>query len=98
MTAQLIDGKKIAREIRQEIRQQVDARSDQGIAQPGLAVILVGGDPASEIYVRNKRRGCEEAGILSLDYDLPADAPEADILQLIDELNAHLHHRLQQLS
>ena len=87
MTAQLIDGKKIAREIRQEIRQQVDARSDQGIAQPGLAVILIGSDPASEIYVRNKRRGCEEAGILSLDYDLPNDAPEADILQLIDELN-----------
>jgi methylenetetrahydrofolate dehydrogenase (NADP+)/methenyltetrahydrofolate cyclohydrolase len=87
MTAQLIDGKKIAGEIRQEIRQQVDARSSQGIPQPGLAVILVGNDPASEIYVRNKRRGCEEAGILSLDYDLPDDAPETDILQLIDDLN-----------
>lgn len=87
MTAQLIDGKQIAREIRQEIRQQVDSRSSQGIAPPGLAVILVGNDPASEIYVRNKRRGCEEAGILSLDYDLPDDAPESEILQLIDELN-----------
>jgi methylenetetrahydrofolate dehydrogenase (NADP+)/methenyltetrahydrofolate cyclohydrolase len=87
MTAQLIDGKQIAREIRQEIRRQVDSRSSQGIAPPGLAVILVGNDPASEIYVRNKRRGCEEAGILSLDYDLPDDAPESEILQLIDELN-----------
>ena len=99
MTAQLIDGKKIAREIRQEIRQQVDSRSSQGIPPPGLAVILVGNDPASEIYVRNKRRGCEEAGILSLDYDLPDDAPEVEILQLIDQLNddSRVHGILVQL-
>jgi methylenetetrahydrofolate dehydrogenase (NADP+)/methenyltetrahydrofolate cyclohydrolase len=87
MTAQLIDGKKIAGEIRREIRQQIDARTEQGFASPGLAVILIGSDPASQIYVRNKRRGCEEAGIESRDYDLPPDTPEADVLGLIDQLN-----------
>jgi methylenetetrahydrofolate dehydrogenase (NADP+)/methenyltetrahydrofolate cyclohydrolase len=87
MPAQLIDGKKIAGDIRREIRQQIDARTAQGIARPGLAVVLVGSDPASQIYVRNKRRGCEEAGIESRDYDLPPETPEADILSLIDELN-----------
>jgi methylenetetrahydrofolate dehydrogenase (NADP+)/methenyltetrahydrofolate cyclohydrolase len=87
MTAKLIDGKKIAAEIRQEIRRKVDARSEQGIPAPGLAMILVGNDAASQIYVRNKRRGCEDAGIISRDFDLPADTPEEDILQLIDDLN-----------
>jgi methylenetetrahydrofolate dehydrogenase (NADP+)/methenyltetrahydrofolate cyclohydrolase len=87
MAAKLIDGKGIAAEIRREIRQQVDTRAAQGIAPPGLAVILVGQDPASQIYVRNKRRGCEDAGITSRDYDLPPDTPEAEILNLIDELN-----------
>jgi len=87
MPAQLIDGKKIAGEIRREIRQQIDARTERGIARPGLAVVLVGSDPASQIYVRNKRRGSEEAGIESRDYDLPPETPEADILSLIDELN-----------
>lgn len=87
MTAQLIDGKKIAAEIRQEIRQQTDARAAQGIARPRLAVILIGSDPASEIYVRNKRRGCEDAGIESRDFDLPSDTSEDEILRLIDELN-----------
>jgi len=88
MTAQIIDGKAIAREIRQEIRQQIDARAERGHHLPGLAVILIGKDPASQIYVRNKRRASEEAGIESRDYDLPVDTPEADILALIDELNA----------
>jgi methylenetetrahydrofolate dehydrogenase (NADP+)/methenyltetrahydrofolate cyclohydrolase len=87
MAAKLIDGKKIAAEIRREIRQQVDARAEKGVPQPGLAMILVGSDPASQIYVRNKRRGCEEAGIASRDYDLPQDTPESQILGLIDELN-----------
>jgi len=87
MTAQLIDGKKIAGEIRREIRQKIDARTEQGFASPGLAVILIGSDPASQIYVRNKRRGCEEAGIESRDYDLPPETPEADVLGLIDQLN-----------
>jgi len=88
MTAQLIDGKAIAGEIRREIRHKIDARSKQGQQVPGLAVILVGDDPASRIYVRNKRHASEEAGIDSRDYDLPADTPETTILELIDRLNA----------
>lgn len=87
MTAQIIDGKAIAAEIRREIRERIDAHTGSGHAPPGLAVILVGSDPASQIYVRNKRRACEEAGIVSRDYDLPIDTPETEILALIDELN-----------
>lgn len=87
MAAQIIDGKGIAREIRHEIRRQVDARMADGHPQPGLAVILVGDDPASRIYVRNKRLACEEAGIRSRDYDLPAETTQSRIIALIDELN-----------
>lgn len=99
MTARLIDGKAIAREIRSEIRRKIDARSERGFVQPGLAVILVGSDPASQIYVRNKRLACEDAGILSRDYDLPENTPERDILDLIDELNedSSIHGILVQL-
>ncbi|MDH3510994.1 MAG: bifunctional methylenetetrahydrofolate dehydrogenase/methenyltetrahydrofolate cyclohydrolase FolD [Gammaproteobacteria bacterium] len=99
MTARLIDGKEIAREMRQQIRREIDSRSEQGFRQPGLAVILVGSDPASQIYVRNKRRACEEAGIEARDYDLPENTPERDILALIDELNddADIHGILVQL-
>ena len=99
MTARLIDGKGIAREIRQEIRREIDSRTEQDFQQPGLAVILVGSDPASQIYVRNKRRACEEAGIVSRDYDLPKNTPERDILELIDELNedSGIHGILVQL-
>ncbi|MBT8445252.1 MAG: bifunctional methylenetetrahydrofolate dehydrogenase/methenyltetrahydrofolate cyclohydrolase FolD [Gammaproteobacteria bacterium] len=88
MTAQIIDGKAMAAEIREEIRQKIDARVTRGYPHPGLAVVLVGDDHASQIYVRNKRRACEEAGIESRDYDLPAATPEDEILALIDELNA----------
>ena len=88
MTAQLIDGKAMAGEIRREIRQKIDARVERGHRHPGLAVVLVGNDAASQIYVRNKRRASEEAGIESRDYDLPVETPEAEILALIDELNA----------
>jgi methylenetetrahydrofolate dehydrogenase (NADP+)/methenyltetrahydrofolate cyclohydrolase len=87
MTAQLIDGKGIAQDIRREIRLAIDEHTAKGCARPGLAVILVGDDPASQIYVRNKRRGCEEAGVESRDHDLPVDTTEAEILALIDELN-----------
>ena len=99
MTARLIDGKQIAREIRHEIRREIDSRTEQGFQQPGLAVILVGSDPASQIYVRNKRRACEEAGIVSRDYDLPQNTSERDILELIDELNedSDVHGILVQL-
>lgn len=84
MSAQLIDGKAFAATLRREIRAHAAARK----RAPGLAVVLVGADPASQIYVRNKRQACEEAGFLSKAYDLPADTSEAKLLGLIDELNA----------
>jgi len=87
MTAQNIDGKKIAAELRQKLRVRVDNRIEKGLRKPGLAVILVGNDPASEVYVRNKRSGCEDAGIESIAYDLDANTPEEKLLALIDELN-----------
>ncbi len=84
MPAQLIDGKAFAAGLRQDVARQAAARK----RPPGLAVVLVGADPASQVYVRNKRQACGEAGFLSRDYDLPADTPEARLLALIDELNA----------
>ncbi len=98
MAAQIIDGKSIAAEIRLEIRRQTDARVADGHPRPGLAVVLVGDDPASQIYVRNKRRACEEAGIEARDYDLPTDTTQARIIALIDELNddASIHGILVQ--
>lgn len=88
MTARLIDGKAIASELRQTLRQRIADRLRTGHRPPGLAVILVGNDPASRIYVRNKRNACNEVGILSRDYDLPANTPEQALLALIDQLNA----------
>ncbi len=88
MAATIIDGKAIAAEIRGEIRQRVTARVARGQRPPGLAVILVGSDPASQVYVNNKRRACEAAGLLSKSYDLAEDIPQAELLALIDELNA----------
>jgi methylenetetrahydrofolate dehydrogenase (NADP+)/methenyltetrahydrofolate cyclohydrolase len=87
MPAQIIDGKAIAARLRQEIAGRVAARVAAGLRAPGLAVILVGDDPASRIYVRNKRTACAETGIVSRDYDLPAGTSEAAILALIDQLN-----------
>lgn len=87
MSAHLIDGKRIAAALRSDIRTRVDARRAAGLRAPGLAVILVGQDPASEVYVRNKRRACQEVGIVSHSYDLPASTSEQDLLALIDELN-----------
>lgn len=87
MTAQIIDGKKIAAELRQNLKQRVDKRLEKGLRKPGLAVILVGNDAASEVYVRNKRKGCDDAGIESLAYDLDSDTSEEKLLSLIDELN-----------
>lgn len=87
MTAQLIDGKAIAASLRQQIAQRVAERRQQGLRTPGLAVILVGTDPASQVYVSHKRKDCEEVGFLSRAYDLPAETSQADLLALIDELN-----------
>jgi methylenetetrahydrofolate dehydrogenase (NADP+)/methenyltetrahydrofolate cyclohydrolase len=88
MAARLIDGKAIAAEIRAEIRGRIQDLGAEGHRAPGLAVILVGTDPASQIYVRNKRRACEEAGIVSVAHDLPEKTAEASLLALIDQLNA----------
>jgi len=87
MSAQLIDGKAIAAQVKSEVKQAVSERVGKGKRPPGLAVILVGENPASEVYVRNKRKACEEAGLLSRSYDLPASTSQEELLKLIDELN-----------
>ncbi|MFB4205174.1 Bifunctional protein FolD protein [wastewater metagenome] len=88
MNARIIDGKGIAAALRKRIAGDVAERGDQGRRPPGLAVIRVGDDPASQVYVRMKRRDCAEVGIRSIDHDLPADLPEADLLALVERLNA----------
>lgn len=88
MSAKIIDGKKTAADLRLNIKARVQARLDKGLIAPGLAVILVGEDPASQIYVRNKRKGCEETGIISTAYDLPATTTQGELNTLIDKLNA----------
>ena len=99
MAAQLIDGRQLAGEIKADVRRAIAALVAHGGQRPCLAVIKVGEDPASAVYVRNKRRACEEVGVVSLAYDLPAQTPEADLLALIDELNAdpRVHGILVQL-
>ncbi len=87
MTAQLIDGKTIAATLRQQIAQRVTDRLQQGLRAPGLAVILVGHDPASQVYVAHKRKDCQEVGFLSRAYDLPETTSQDELLGLIDQLN-----------
>ncbi|QJD58564.1 bifunctional methylenetetrahydrofolate dehydrogenase/methenyltetrahydrofolate cyclohydrolase FolD [Pseudomonas sp. gcc21] len=87
MNAQLIDGKQIAANLRREIAAKVNERRNQGLRLPGLAVILVGTDPASQVYVSHKRKDCEEVGFLSRSYDLPASTSQEELLSLIDTLN-----------
>ncbi|HEY9150510.1 MAG: bifunctional methylenetetrahydrofolate dehydrogenase/methenyltetrahydrofolate cyclohydrolase FolD [Gammaproteobacteria bacterium] len=87
MTAQLIDGKAIAASLRKDIATRVQERRARGKRPPGLAVLLVGNSAASEIYVRNKRRACEEVGFLSRSYDLDTNTTERELLDLIDNLN-----------
>ncbi|MFP5350782.1 MAG: bifunctional methylenetetrahydrofolate dehydrogenase/methenyltetrahydrofolate cyclohydrolase FolD [Gammaproteobacteria bacterium] len=89
MSALLIDGRKIAESLRAEIKTQVDHRLAAGHRPPGLAVVMVGNNPASEVYVRNKRKACVEVGIRSFSHDLPADTTEAALLALVDSLNAN---------
>jgi methylenetetrahydrofolate dehydrogenase (NADP+)/methenyltetrahydrofolate cyclohydrolase len=85
--ARLIDGKLIAQSIRQQVRARVDELIRLGARRPGLAVVLVGHDPASEVYVRHKRRDCQEVGITSLAHDLNTATSEAELLALIAALN-----------
>jgi len=88
MTARLLDGKRIADDLISQLRRQVRARIRAGGRAPGLAVILVGDDAASAVYVRNKRRASERIGLASFDHDLPAQTPQAELEALIDRLNA----------
>ncbi|MGH7658951.1 MAG: bifunctional methylenetetrahydrofolate dehydrogenase/methenyltetrahydrofolate cyclohydrolase FolD [Gemmatimonadales bacterium] len=98
MSARILDGKALAATIRAEVAEEVAALRADGIT-PGLAVVLVGEDPASGVYVRSKGRACEEAGMHSETVQLPADTPEDELLATIDRLNADpaIHGMLVQL-
>lgn len=87
MTARIIDGKTIAGKLLEDIKQRVTERVARYGRPPGLSVIMVGGNPASQVYVRNKRKACAEVGMASLSYDLPANTSEGDLVALIDRLN-----------
>ncbi|HEX4408681.1 MAG TPA: bifunctional methylenetetrahydrofolate dehydrogenase/methenyltetrahydrofolate cyclohydrolase FolD [Xanthobacteraceae bacterium] len=97
-TAQIIDGRAVAAEIRQSCKERVATLKNRGVA-PGLAVIVVGNDPASHVYVHNKIRACEEVGIQSFRFDFPADVSPQAVLDLIASLNARddVHGILVQL-
>ncbi len=85
--SKIIDGKAIAKDIRMDIKQKVDKREQKGLRIPGLAVIIVGENPASKIYVQNKRKACKEVGFISYDYDLDASVSNETLFNLIDKLN-----------
>jgi len=87
MTANLIDGKAIAEQVKEKVAKGVQQRLDQGLRPPGLAVILVGQDPASEVYVRNKANACKKVGFKSETLTLPADTQQSDLEALIDQFN-----------
>lgn len=84
--AQILNGKAVSQRIKDELRQEVEALKKDGI-NPGLAVIIVGDDPASRVYVNNKKKACEEIGIYSEEYALPAETTQEELLSLIDTLN-----------
>ncbi|MEW6269354.1 MAG: bifunctional methylenetetrahydrofolate dehydrogenase/methenyltetrahydrofolate cyclohydrolase FolD [Thermodesulfobacteriota bacterium] len=96
--ARIIDGKAIAQRVREEVRARVAGLRQRGV-EPGLATVLVGDDPASAIYVRNKKKACVEAGMASFGHELPASTTEAELIDLIVELNARadVHGILVQL-
>jgi len=88
MSANIIDGKQIGQEIRDEVKAAVEDRLKKGLPAPGLATVLVGENPASQVYVRNKQKACAEVGINSFGYHLPEDATQDDVESLVRELNA----------
>ncbi|MGD8429753.1 MAG: bifunctional methylenetetrahydrofolate dehydrogenase/methenyltetrahydrofolate cyclohydrolase FolD [Ectothiorhodospiraceae bacterium] len=88
MSARIIDGKAIAAEVRNRVSTAVQKRLDSGGRRPGLAVVLVGEDPASQVYVTKKREDCRKVGIHSEAYDLPKDTGQDELMALIDRLNA----------
>ena len=87
MAAQLIDGKKISQQRIEAVAQAVKARQEKGLHTPCLAVVLVGDDPSSAVYVRNKKLACQKSGIESRSYELPSETTQDDLLKLVDELN-----------
>lgn len=99
MTAQIISGREIAKQIREELRQEISRLKYEHNLVPGLATVLVGGDPASQVYVGAKVKTCQELGILSVRHDLPVGINEATLLALIDRLNEdfRIHGILVQL-
>lgn len=88
MTAQIIDGKAIAKELREKVASDVAALEAAGLPKPGLATVLVGENPASEVYVRMKQKACAKAGIESFGFTLPDDASQSEVEGLVSELNA----------
>jgi len=97
--ARIIDGKAVAKEVQQQIKQEVEGLERRWGIAPGLAVVVVGDDPASHIYVRNKEKACKEVGIKSFEHLLPATISERDLLTLVHQLNKdkHVHGILVQL-
>src|ERR1700754_2555702 len=87
MSAQIVDGKGLASKLKAEIAGDVERLVSRGQRRPGLAVIMVGDNPASAVYVRNKRAACHESGIVSRAHDLPYSTTQESLLSLIDELN-----------
>jgi methylenetetrahydrofolate dehydrogenase (NADP+)/methenyltetrahydrofolate cyclohydrolase len=87
MSAKIIDGKAIAENLLQDLKKEIDVRSKKGIRNPSLAVVLIGSNPASSIYVKNKRLACEKIGVKSIAYDLPNETTEKELLTLIETLN-----------
>lgn len=87
MTAHIISGTTVAKQVKASIAEQIQTYTAQGKRKPGLAVILVGMDPASQVYVNSKRKSCAEIGIESKSYDLPADTSETELLAIIEQLN-----------
>jgi len=88
MSARILDGKRIAQELLERVGRRVTERLAQGLSAPGLAVILIGDNAASSVYVRNKRKACHQVGFRSFDHDLPADTSQEEVFALIDNLNA----------
>ena len=87
MSAKIIDGKAVAENLLQDLKKEIGVRSKEGIRNPSLAVILVGSDPASSIYVKNKRLACEKIGVKSIAYDLSNETSEKELITLIEMLN-----------
>ena len=88
MSANIIDGKQIGQEIRDGVKAAIEDRLERGLPAPGLATVLVGENPASQVYVRNKQKACAEVGINSFGYDLPEDATQDEVEALVRKLNA----------